>query len=117
MTITPEQLTAEVLRLADEHPNAYYVGSGDAGECMYTAGRAAGACGCLFGQALGNLGVEYSVLAEADKRRDSIRELALALGITGDKRSPILSKWETAQEYQDHGLPWLDSVKSLRGES
>ena len=112
--ITADQLTAEVLRLADEHPDAVYERDSRQ-RCRYSRGSAGGGVGCLFGQALTNLGVTYEELERADADAKPIKLLAVHLGIT--KNAADIAAWQEVQNDQDGGWPWGTAVESLRGLS
>lgn len=95
-------LTEEVLRLAEEYPEAI-------GSCSYVRGSAGSGVGCIFGQALKNIGVSESFLEEFDTEAAiGISTLSRRLGLEYDPR------WSEVQDLQDSEVPWGVAVKDLR---
>lgn len=108
---TAKDLAREVLRLADQHPTATYEASVP-GECLYAAGDAAGACGCLMGQAMRALGVTDDELTEMDANGEGITAQLTRLSIDWD--TDIAFALDCAQTQQDHGYPWGQAVAPVR---
>lgn len=107
---TAEDVAREAIKLAANNPDAVYVGDG--GRCFYTRGQAAGRPGCLFGQALGNLGVEN--LDRFDRFyvvglgiADVLRELGITVSTYDTARL------EDTQSRQDDGHTWSEAVEPL----
>lgn len=110
--ITADMVNDEIIRLAEEYPEATYIIKDESRSCLYTEGAAGPGSGCLFGQALLNLGVPKELLMEFDHQyfvdNSDIRVLSsyLNLGST----DPL---WPTIQTSQDIGEPWGDAVSPL----
>ena len=104
--ITYEQLRDEVVRLCQTYPDAVYDYKEEYyGNCYYTKGCVNGLDteGCLFGQALCNLG-----LSEQVKERDSKKQWAIQNLLPDILDTSALNRdWmSNAQEHQDVGTPW-----------
>lgn len=120
-TPTLRDFVAEALRLADENPEAVYESPNEGSSCYYTSGEAGGCCGCLFGQAGTNLGVD---MAQFD--HESAADVPTVGGVLGTlialdevsgtrfQLSLISRELAEAQGYQDRKLPWVRSTPSLK---
>ena len=104
--LTVEQVNTELRRLAKETPNFIYNPSGN-GFCHYTKGHKDGPeCnGCIFGQALQNLGVPKT---EFPTQQTPIYNLWQNL--TGTKPP---ESWSDVQSAQDKGGTWGEAIKEL----
>ena len=110
--ISADQIEAEVLRLADAYPDTIY----DAPEeslwntpkCSYIHGKAGPSEGCIFGQALQNLGVPQFVLKYHDGTIGPIDSLCKALNL------PYRDYWGSIQSKQDCGKTWGEAVQVLK---
>lgn len=104
--ITEDQLRDEVVRLGTEYPNAKYITT-NYGTCYYNKGKVANgpdAEGCIFGQALRNLGVP----AESLTKIQSINLVLEALNIEYGGYS-----FMSCQRSQDLGCTWGEAIKAL----
>lgn len=110
--LTVGDVAREAIRLAKEHPDATYSGPPVPG-CFYTQGTAAGNRGCLFGQALANLGVPAETLAGLDRATGSspISVVLFDLGVRSTDRADVALG--DAQALQDNGRPWREAVEPL----
>lgn len=111
--ITAEDLINEVLRLAEEHPGAVYEPPAQASPfvtCFYTKGQAGGGTGCIFGQALTNLGAEMVWVVEMEQAGStkSITHLMVEMDI--DCSTDVKSKLSEVQGSQDRGRTWAYAV-------
>ena len=121
--VTTTAVAAEVLRLANASPEHIYRPVRGIG-CVYVAGehlsndpttgddqRLNAPEGCLFGQAIGNLGVA------AEDMRDwegyPVEELLSNIGFTNDAEH-LLAVFPAVQGAQDGGMQWGEAVLPLR---
>lgn len=117
MTTTATNLIEEVLRLADEHPDAVYKSPGGRTVCFYTLGEAAGQSGCIFGQALRNTGVDLTGLRAKETVYSQVMGINHALeflGIDLPDDNDLSEVLNTTQDAQDRYEPWGEAVKPLR---
>ena len=116
-TLTLRDLANEVLRLADENPDAVYCPPNDSDACFYVhttgLGEAIPDTGCVFGRALQNLGVSTNDLRHRDL---SIERLLVRLKEFPKVRfiDDVPNEFADAQIEQDRGTPWGEAVKPLR---
>lgn len=102
--LTVEKIESEVRRLATVYPDTRYENV-PGSKCSYTTGHTPSGSGCIFGQALQNLGVPLNVLKEWDDDGDSaIQQMLPRLGLT----APVT--WAIIQEHQDNGEEWSTAV-------
>ena len=111
--ITLEQVKAEVIKLGQEQPDFIYNPAYDPLEfsisCFYTEGAKDGPeCnGCIFGQALQNLGVPLEKLETTQTIEFLLSDLGIAVTT---EESHHLRK---VQEQQDTGKTWGEAIKPL----
>lgn len=116
--LNPDLIEKEVIRLATEHPEVVYqrpltYRNGQplySDYCSYTKGVAGGGEGCIFGQALSNLGMSDDKLAALDGT-GGINTVSEAIGIEAEQDR--VYNWELVQGRQDLGLPWGEAIKAL----
>jgi hypothetical protein len=102
-----EDIVKEVKRLVIESPENVYKKPLDDGDnnCSYSKGICTnGAVGCIFGQALKNLGINTSTLDDAS----SIYGL---YEITSDSDKNLLNWCVSVQSAQDNGKTWGKAVE------
>lgn len=110
--ITAEQIKQEVIRLGTEYPQAKYIHPTcrSFGPCYYNKGEVIngpeGKEGCIFGQALQNLGVTDKL----DKLM-GIRELLSILDIPFSNE--LGSKFADCQYIQDQNCTWGNAISKL----
>lgn len=106
-TFTVKQIDAELRKLMKEKPDFVYSPKGS-GRCFYNQGPAGepDRCdGCIFGQALQNLGVPKSQLTSDACIRD------FAIDFLTEGEAP--KYWEQVQIHQDEGMPWGELVQFM----
>lgn len=111
--ITAEQLKEEVIRLGSEYPNAVY-GTGT-GLCFYNQGKASDgpeAEGCIFGQAIRNLGSEFN--EDGTISRCSTKFDFPKLDRSNHK---LFDLFQEVQKLQDYGATWGKAIKVLTEKS
>ena len=113
--ITIEQLILEVRRLAKESPNNKYVADNTDGSsfhskaCFYNRGTCTnGATGCIFGQALKNLG--SPVPNQFDLGSGANIGAVLAHVQYNIKHSPLVDWCRNVQKAQDKDEPWSECI-------
>lgn len=119
---TLEQLRAEVIRLATEHPDAVYYPPNFNPECSrvqqvcyYLSGQCNGSIGCIMGQAILNLDPkkrEFLHACDTDPKGipKSISWILRELNLTATMRE---EDWFTkVQSWQDHGKTWKEAVEN-----
>lgn len=103
--ITWEQLEAEVRRLAAERPAYRYPKYSPGGVCYYqTEGKER----CIFGEALGNLGVEVPAAME----NSGASSVLAALGVVETPYDHQADWADRVQDSQDAGIRWADAVSA-----
>lgn len=104
---------AKVIEIAQRHPHAYYIN--EDGYCSYIDGTAFDketgwtASGCLFGQALMELGMDREDLESIEKFFTviTIRRLANLTGLEFN------TSWSDVQRSQDTGEEWGDAITPM----
>lgn len=120
--VTSKDLVEEVRRVAEAEPDYNYQDNTGAemGTCSYF-GRTVGVeegNPCIIGKALGNLGVDMSVVREMEKKgEDPTIKALLEDGLIDVEVVDIKdTTWlASVQNRQDLGMNWADSVKSIDG--
>lgn len=120
--VTSKDLVEEVRRVADAEPDYNYQDNTgtEPGMCSYF-GRTVGVeegNPCIIGKALGNLGVDMSVVKEMEKKgEDPNIEALLEDGMIDVEVVDIKdTTWlASVQNRQDLGMNWAESVKSMDG--
>ena len=104
--LTVEQVETELRRLAAAQPDFVYNDTGRTVKCSYIHGIIEGPenKGCIFGQALQNLGVPAEELREPDPIRPLWNDL-------NSEKCPL--SWGSVQSEQDHGASWGEAIKEL----
>ncbi len=104
--VTADQIIAEVRRLAAESPDFVYQKPEFSPVCLYKHGDGPG---CLFGQALSNLGIEVD-----ENTRGTINNVLDRFDVDRTDRQRC---WmSTAQRRQDHGSSWAEAVRQADDE-
>lgn len=123
MSVTGEQVVAEVRRVASSNPSFVY-GEGFGG-CSYFGRGIGDPTGqrCIVGQALHNLGVDMSGVLEAENSLindglDSESEIEVLINerVVAVDASPVEVLWlGRVQTNQDIGVPWGRAVAHADG--
>lgn len=121
MSVTGEQVVAEVRRVASGNPSFVY-GEG-LGGCSYFGRGIGDPTGqrCIVGQALHNLGVDMSGVLEAENSLindglDSEIEVLIDEKVVAVDASPVEVLWlGRVQTNQDRGVPWGRAVAHADG--
>lgn len=110
--LTVEQVVTSVRALVQASPGFCYPAGADSGryQCVYTPYPSEGETGCIFGQALHDLGVSQHVLQGFDRSGGTpIKVVFDMLKLPCD--SPELIPWCVhVQILQDHGSAWSRCV-------
>lgn len=112
---TPEDVLAEVIKLAEERPDFVYKAQAgslvDEGCSYLTAGlRTLAGEGCIVGQALTRLGVSDEDLYEVEGD-SAIGAVARLRGENLTEFSRTIQKLGAIQSWQDHGYSWGVAVR------
>ena len=118
--VTSKDLVAEVRKVASAEPDYNYQDNTgtEPGMCSYF-GRTVGVeegNPCIIGKALGNLGVDMSVVRKLEKKgEDPTIKALLEDGLINVEVVDIKdTTWlASVQNRQDLGMSWADSVKSI----
>ena len=111
--ITTTMVAREVARLADKSPDHIYTKPPGTFTCRYTSGGARNhrgvtivetSDGCIFGQALINLGVKRGDMAMCEG--NPVNAVLGTLGITDDAKGRLITPFRRTQEEQDAGAKW-----------
>jgi hypothetical protein len=104
MTITATDVRAAICKLAAAHPDNTYQKPKGSNYCFYKKGDCSdGSCGCIVGQALVSLNVDFY-----EKVNASAQALLEELGIMGDTRTMF---WiGNVQTSQDGGSTWQEAI-------
>lgn len=120
--VTTKDLIDEVRKVADAEPDySYQDNTGtELGKCSYF-GRTVGVeegNPCIIGKALGNLGVDMSVVREMEgKGEDPAIKSLFREGMTDVEvvDSKDINWLASVQSKQDLGMSWAETVKSTEG--
>lgn len=110
--ITAEQIKQEVIRLGTEYPQAKYIRpTGKSfGPCYYDEGKVIngpeGERGCIFGQALRNLGMKENL-----NKLMGIRELLSIMNIPCSDE--LASRFTACQYIQDQNCTWGNAISEF----
>lgn len=106
--VTADQIIAEVRRLAAERPDYVYEKPPGSTFCLYR--HEDGSPGCIFGQALDNLGVGLD--------EHTYGTIGIVLFDLGVAKTDQQANWMTSvQHYQDNGRPWAEAVAKADEEN
>lgn len=122
MSVTGEQVVAEVRRVASSNPSFVY-GEGLGGSCSYFGRGIGDPTGqrCIVGQALHNLGVDMSGALEAENSLlgsglESEIEVLINERVVAVDASVVEVLWlSQVQTNQDIGVPWGRAVAHADG--
>lgn len=111
-------ITKEVLRLAQENPDFVYRSRAIHG-CTYlreSDGQLVG--DCIFGQALVNLGFDKNILERADENLAlgggyTISSILADNGVAGVDDDGLMLAFNCVQESQDDGVTWGKAIMPL----
>lgn len=120
--VTSNDLVEEVRRVAEAEPDYNYQDNTgtEPGMCSYF-GRTVGVeegNPCIIGKALGNLGVDMSVVRKMEKRGEDptikalFHEGMIDVKVVDSKDTTWLA---AVQNRQDLGMSWAESVKGMDG--
>ena len=105
--ITIKELIEEVRRLVAESPDNAYTHA----QCRYSIGACNnGSVGCLFGQALSNLGVDVVALDAMDSV-PSILGILSHGNVVGSCTELEKSWCNLTQQRKDMGLSWSEAIR------
>lgn len=105
----------EVVRLGTTYPDTVYKKPAGHHFCSYVWGATPSGKGCIFGQALQNLGFPSDRLEFVE----SINDLLLSFYERQDPETlsfpdaTLVSDFTTVQEFQDEGVPWGEAIRTL----
>jgi hypothetical protein len=107
--ITEQQLTDKIKELVAKFPDRIYESIGT--NCSYVDSNDSPGKGCLFGEALKELGVSIEKLKAFDQENDGS---GLSIDRVLEKYFNIYTrKFDSVQTEQDHGVMWKDCIYSL----